>query len=571
MNDFENNNQNGEPYDAYGYSTPIDPAPIEPEEMNDVHSRDVEQNQQMDTASNEVMQEESITEEPVTEESVTEEPVAEQMESESQPFGTGSTYAYSFRKAESQNDPNRQNDLNRQNDWNRLNNPNRQNVRPNNIPDMSDLQKYASRKTAKNSKKSSGGTFRKFGLCVCLAAVFGLVAGGVFLGVAKIGGDALGINSSNGIAESDVPKIESTAPANDSEQSTTDTASASATSSGELTVAQVAERCMPAMVAITTKSITEVPNYFGFGSQNYESTSSGSGIIVDQNDAELLIATNNHVVAGATTLTVSFVDDALVEATVKGTDAENDLAIVSVKLSDISADTLNAIKVIQIGDSDALAVGDQVVAIGNALGYGQSVSSGWISAMDREVVIDNITLSLIQTDAAINPGNSGGALLNMKGELIGINESKYADTSVEGMGYAIPVSTATPILSELMSKETRYKVDETNASYIGITCKDISADFASMYGVPTGVYVDSVEENGPAAQAGIQKGDIITKFDGTKLSSYTDLVGQLEYYAAGELVEVTFVRADNGEYKEQTAVVTLGSANSSDFLQQNNN
>lgn len=563
MNDFENKNQNGEPYDAYGYSTPVDPAPIEPEDM--VQETVTEEMPQADPEPQPVVEEMS------------------QADPEPQPFGTGSTYAYSFRKAEPKDDENKQDDFNRQNNvygqnnnaygqnnvYGQNNNAYRQNYRPN-IPNMADLQKNASRKPAKK-KKSSGGVFKKFALCISLAAVFGAVAGGVFLGVTKYGGDALGINSTKGISESNVPKIESTAPMENDDTSSADAAEVSATSTGDLSVAQVAERCMPAMVAITTKSITEVPNYFGFGSQNYESTSSGSGIIVDQNDSELLVATNNHVVAGATTLTVSFVDDALVEGTVKGTDAENDLAIVSVKLSDISAETLNAIKVIQIGDSDTLAVGDQVVAIGNALGYGQSVSSGWVSAMNREVVIDNITLTLIQTDAAINPGNSGGALLNMKGELIGINESKYSDTSVEGMGYAIPVSTATPILSELMSKETRYKVDEENASYIGITCKDISADFASMYGVPTGVYVDSVEENGPAAQAGIQKGDIITKFDGTKLTSYTDLVGQLEYYAAGELVEVTFVRADNGEYKEQTTIVSLGSANGSDFLQQNNN
>lgn len=550
MNDFENKNQNGEPYDAFGFSTPIDPAPIEPEEMNDIHSKAAEQTPHI---------------EPEAEQELHTEPETETMQPESQPFGTGSTYAYSFRRADQDRNPNMQNP-NMQNPYTH-HMTGAQNTRTN-IPNMDDLQRKAA---CKAKKKSSGGVFKKFALCISLAAVFGLVAGGVFLGVSKIGGSALGLNNSSSDTENSVPKIESTAPSGDGNQSVSDATEASSSATGDLTVAQVAERCMPAMVSITATSITEVQNYFGFGSQNYESTSSGSGIIVDQNDTELLIATNNHVVAGATTLTVSFADDALVEATVKGTDAENDLAVVSVKLSDVSADTLNTIKVIQIGDSDSLAVGDQVVAIGNALGYGQSVSSGWVSALNREVSIDNITLSLIQTDAAINPGNSGGALLNMKGELIGINESKYSDTSVEGMGYAIPVSTATPILSELMSKETRYKVGEENASYIGITCKDISSDFASMYGVPTGVYVDSVEENGPAAQAGIQKGDIITKFDGTKLSSYTDLVGALDYYAAGELVEVTFVRADNGEYKEQTVLLTLGSANESSFLQQNNN
>ncbi len=444
-----------------------------------------------------------------------------------EPPRADSTYAYTFRKAE---------------------------------PKKPEMPKMPER-PQKSKKKKSSGVFKKFVLCIALALVFGLVSGGVFVGVTAAGIDLLGLNEEEQIPE--VPQVETVAPA---DEGTVDATATTAPASSELTVAQVAERCMPAMVAITNTSITEIPNYFGFGSQNYESVSSGSGIIVDQNEEELLIATNHHVVSGAVTLTVAFVDETLVEGIIKGTDAENDLAVVAVKLSDIPAETLGQIKVIQIGDSDSLAVGDQVVAIGNALGYGQSVSSGWVSAMNREVIIENMTLSLIQTDAAINPGNSGGALLNMQGELIGINESKYADTNVEGMGYAIPVSTATPILSELMSKETRYKVDENQASYIGITCKDISTEFAEMYGVPTGVYVDSVEEGGPAATAGIKKGDIITNFDGTKLNSYTDLTGQLEYYAAGEIVEVTIARADDGEYKEQTVLVTLGSRNDTDFL-----
>ena len=533
MNDnFENNNQFSENYDTYGFSTPIDPAPIEPDQMEGAAS-------DSQTAATESVSAQAVEPEPVKTESF----------ENRDTFGTGSTYAYSFRKAESKKAE----------------------------PYQSEAYKTESYKTESyktempkvqekpKKKKKSSGTGKKFLVCIGLALVFGLVAGGVFVGVSAAGIHMLGLNVVEEDPETEVPKVDTVAPVG---ENTADEQEASATALGNLTVAQVAERCMPAMVAITNKSITEVPNYFGFGSQNYESTSSGSGIIVDQNDQELLIATNNHVISGATTLTVCFVDETLVEATIKGSDAENDLAIISVKLSDIPSETLSAIKVIQIGDSDELAVGDQVVAIGNALGYGQSVSSGWVSAMNREVVIDNITLSLIQTDAAINPGNSGGALLNMKGELIGINESKYSDTSVEGMGYAIPVSTATPILSELMSKETRYKVDEQNASYIGITCKDISSDFAEMYGVPTGVYVDSVEENGPAAQAGIKKGDIITNFDGTKLSSYTDLVAQLEYYAAGEIVEMTISRADNGEYKEQTVLVTLGSANNTTFFEQ---
>lgn len=409
-----------------------------------------------------------------------------------------------------------------------------------------------SSKETKKSKKS--GTGRKFGLCVALAATFGLVAGGVFLGVASVGSKAMGLNQKTTI---DIPKVET--PAVSSENSTGETTAQTVSSnSGNLSVAQVAESCMPAMVAITNKSIQEIPNFFGYGSQEYESESSGSGIIVDQNDTELLIATNNHVVSGADSLTVAFVDDELVEAIVKGTDPENDLAVVSVKLSDIKEETLQQIKVIQIGDSDELQVGDQVVAIGNALGFGQSVSSGYVSALNREVTIDNTTHTLLQTDAAINPGNSGGALLNMHGELIAINEAKYSSSGVEGMGYAIPVSTATPILSELMSQETRYKVDSEQASYMGIVCRELSEEFTQVYGVPAGAFVDSVQEGGPAETAGIQKGDIVVKLDTKNISSYTDLVSALQYYAAGETIDVTVCRADNGEYVEKVLTITLG-------------
>lgn len=411
--------------------------------------------------------------------------------------------------------------------------------------------KKSSGKTKKEKKKSGVG--RKFGLCIALAATFGLVAGGVFLGVASVGSSALGLNKQPE-SNVEIPKV--SVP-----QDTTTESSAAQTVSkteGNLTVAQVAESCTPAMVAITNKSIQEIPNYFGYGSQAYESESSGSGIIIDQNDTELLIATNNHVISGADSLTVAFVDGELVEAIVKGNDVQNDLAVVAVKISDIKEETLQQIKVIQIGDSDGLKVGEQVVAIGNALGFGQSVSSGYVSALDREVTIDNITHTLIQTDAAINPGNSGGALLNMRGELIGINEAKYSSEGVEGMGYAIPVSTATPILSELMSQETRYKVDEANASYMGVVCRELSEEFSQVYGVPAGAFIDSVQEDGPAEKAGIQKGDIIVKLDTKNISSYTDLVDALQYYAAGETVDVTVCRADNGEYVERTLTITLG-------------
>ena len=248
------------------------------------------------------------------------------------------------------------------------------------------------------------------------------------------------------------------------------------------------------------------------------------------------------------------------EAQVKGTDSDNDLAVVAVKISDMSEDTLKSIKVVSIGNSDELEIGEQVVAIGNALGYGQSVTSGWISAVDREVTDEDgkTTGKLIQTDAAINPGNSGGALLNMQGELIGINSAKAAATEVEGMGYAIPVSVAQPILDELMNRETRYKTDEEHAGYIGVTCLNVDSTSAQTYGIPLGAFVDSVEEGGPAQTAGIQKGDVIVKFDGMTVSGSSDLVGKLEYYQAGETVDVVISRAQNGEYQEQTVSVTLG-------------
>lgn len=416
--------------------------------------------------------------------------------------------------------------------------------------------KNSSKESKKSKKEKKSGTGRKFGLCVALAATFGLVAGGVFLGVASVGSKRLGLNQKPE-TNIEIPKTDT--PAVSSENSSGETkAQAVSSNKGNLSVAQVAESCMPAMVAITNKSIQEIPNFFGYGSQEYESESSGSGIIIDQNETELLIATNNHVVSGADSLTVAFVDDELVEATIKGNDAENDLAVVSVKLSDIKAETLQQIKVIQIGDSDELQVGDQVVAIGNALGFGQSVSSGYVSALNREVTIDNTTHTLLQTDAAINPGNSGGALLNMQGELIAINEAKYSSSGVEGMGYAIPVSAATPILSELMSLETRYKVDSEQASYMGVVCRELSEEFTQVYGVPAGAFIDSVQEGGPAEAAGIQKGDIVVKLDTKNISSYTDLVSALQYYAAGETIDVTVCRADNGEYVEKILTITLG-------------
>jgi serine protease Do len=410
------------------------------------------------------------------------------------------------------------------------------------------------------------GTGKKFLVTAGMAIVFGLIAGGIMFGVNVVGNHLAGTDSipQVQIPSTETPNMQNGGTAGDiinGKENIPDAAAGSDTgdASGNYTVAQVAKNCMPSVVSITNASVETVQDFFG-GVQEYPSESTGSGIIVGQNDTELLIATNNHVVAEANSLTVAFSDDSVCEAQVKGQDSDNDLAVIAIKLEDLTEETKNAIRIVTLGDSDALEVGEQVVAIGNALGYGQSVTSGWVSAVNREVTDGegNSTGKLIQTDAAINPGNSGGALINMKGELIGINSAKAAATEVEGMGYAIPVSVAEPILDELMNRETRYKTDQENAAYIGVTCRDVDATAAQMYGIPVGAFVDSVEEGGPSEAAGIQRGDVITKFDGQSITGSAELVSSIEYYKAGETVEVVISRAENGAYKEQTLTVTLG-------------
>lgn len=416
---------------------------------------------------------------------------------------------------------------------------------------------------------------KKAGTTIALAVIFGLVAAVVFQ-AANFAADRF-LNtgkSSVQIKTTDSVDLQETA----SDDSTADKV---LSDSENGTVAAVAQASMPSVVAITTVSVQEIPSFFGYSSRQYKSASTGSGIIVGDNDDELLIATNNHVVDGATTLSVCFIGDDVanaetetvnagdngdlnvedaVSAKIKGTDADNDLAVVAVKKSDIPEDTLNQIKIAQIGSSDDLAVGQQVVAIGNALGYGQSVTSGWISALNRTISTDDGTNStgLIQTDAAINPGNSGGALLNMKGELIGINSAKYADSAVEGMGYAIPISKAKPILEELMNRETREKVDSSKKGYLGVSLASLTTEAIEMYNMPTGAFVRSVEDDSPAQEAGICKGDIIVKFDGQKVSDGDDLLDKLQYYKSGEKIEVVIARATNGEYEENTVELTLG-------------
>lgn len=416
---------------------------------------------------------------------------------------------------------------------------------------------------------------KKAGATIALAVIFGLVAAVVFQ-AANFAADRF-LNtgkSSVQIKTTDSVDLQET----ESDDSTADKV---LSDSENGTVAAVAQASMPSVVAITTVSVQEIPSFFGYSSHQYKSASTGSGIIVGDNDDELLIATNNHVVDGATTLSVCFIGDDVanaetetvnagdngdlnvedaVSAKIKGTDADNDLAVVAVKKSDIPEDTLNQIKIAQIGSSDDLAVGQQVVAIGNALGYGQSVTSGWISALNRTISTDDGTNStgLIQTDAAINPGNSGGALLNMKGELIGINSAKYADSAVEGMGYAIPISKAKPILEELMNRETREKVDSSKKGYLGVSLANLTTEAIEMYNMPTGAFVRNVENDSPAQEAGICKGDIIVKFDGQKVSDGDDLLDKLQYYKSGEKIEAVIARATNGEYEENTIELTLG-------------
>lgn len=354
-----------------------------------------------------------------------------------------------------------------------------------------------------------------------------------------------------------------------------DEVSADTSVSGTITgVADIAENVMPAVVSITNKSVQEVQSLYGrygmygYGYGNnrgrtytYETESCGSGIIIGENDDELLICTNNHVVEDATTLTVGFVDDQVYEAVIKGTDASNDLAVVAVKLADISGDTMSQIKIAEIGNSDKLRVGEQVVAIGNALGYGQSVTTGIVSALNRTIDLDGYQAALIQTDAAINPGNSGGALLDMKGHVIGINSAKAAETGVEGMGYAIPISYASPILEELMNKKTRTEtVAEEDSAYIGITGEGVSDDMSELYGIPKGIYITEVKAGSPADEAGLSKGVVLMKFDGSSVSSMADLREMLPYYAAGEEVPVTISYQDNGEFVEQKLTITLGAA-----------
>ena len=411
------------------------------------------------------------------------------------------------------------------------------------------------KKRREKRERKPGGFGMKLAKCAALALVFGLVSGTVFEGVHLASGQIFGSPDSTAAATGSVL----TQSDSNTKIEATDTSSSYVASD----VSDIVEAVMPSIVSITNVSEAQYQSFFG-GTQTQQSTSCGSGIIVSQDADNLYIATNNHVVEGADSLTVAFSDNTTVSAEIKGTDPSTDLAVIRVALSSIDSDTLNTIKVATLGNSDDLKAGQAAIAIGNALGYGQSVTTGVISALNREVAVSdsnsntNYTAELIQTSAAINPGNSGGALLNAAGEVIGINSVKYADTEVEGIGYAIPISTAMPIIEDLITKE---KVDEADSAYLGIGGVDVTSDVAKTYNMPTGVYVAQVKENSAAEQAGIQKGDIITAFDGKDVSSMEDLSSKLQYYKAGTTVDVTIQRASNGQYEEQTLSVTLGKKN----------
>lgn len=415
-----------------------------------------------------------------------------------------------------------------------------------------------------------------FSLCAVLA---GGLAAGSFEGVNKLAGwsGATTVEAASNKDETTLTYAKSEKKDADASDSKSDTGKdTGSTAKGSLDVSEIVSEALPSIVSITTKSVQEVQNYFGmYGMYGYapqqqeqEVEGSGSGIIVGKNDDELLIATNYHVVEGADTLSVAFTDGNAVEASVKGFDEERDLAVVSVSLDDVEDDTMDAVSIENIGSSDDLKVGEQVVAIGNALGYGQSVTTGIVSAKNRRMDSDNNTVTdgsddssdgvnLIQTDAAINPGNSGGALLNMEGEVVGINSAKLASTEVEGMGYAIAISDVTDILQNLMNETSRDKLDDSEHGVLGIKGSSVSSEAVQMYGIPAGVFVKGVTEGGAADKAGLKANSVITEFNGKTVSSINQLIEYLSYYEPDEEVELTVQVPHGTSYKEETVKVTL--------------
>ncbi len=416
---------------------------------------------------------------------------------------------------------------------------------------------HASHQKPEHAKRSGRSMAGKIAGVTAAAVLFGTVAGGTMFAVNTTGEYLKGQYTTIGQTETQAPAQVKVAQSDDGDNNST-TAGAPVTSAIQTDVSSIVEKAMPSVVAINNTMVMQQQTWFG-PSQTVEVPSSGSGIIVGQNDEELLIVTNNHVVEDSKELTVTFIDNEQVAAAIKGTDSETDLAVIAIPLKDIPSDTMSQIKVATLGDSDALKVGQGVIAIGNALGYGQSVTVGYVSALNREVKAeDQTTRTLLQTDAAINPGNSGGALLNMKGEVIGINAAKYSSTEVEGMGYAIPISQAQDIINELMNKKTRVAVDEADQGYLGIQGQNIDETAASMYGMPRGIYVYKIVEDSAASQSDLREKDIITKFDGQTVRTMADLKDMLTYYKGGDTVNLTVQSLENGQYVERTVEITLG-------------
>lgn len=409
-----------------------------------------------------------------------------------------------------------------------------------------------------HKESKAGGFVKKALLSVSLGLFFGIFAGAGFFAVQQ------GMNAVNRTDEPVSAIIEDTElPASDdkSDISQLQDALASAGVSNvayvSSDVSEVVEDVMPAMVSIIN-NYTETAQFWG-RTYSEDLAASGSGIIVARNDDELLIVTNNHVVEDANSLDVTFIDGSTAQARIKGTDADMDLAVIAVDIADLDSDTKAAITVATLGDSDELKLGEPVIAIGNALGYGQSVTNGIVSALDREIEMDDGSTGIfIQTNAAINPGNSGGALLNIKGEVIGINSNKIGGEAIEGMGYAIPITSASPIIADLMERQTRVKVSESEMGYIGIELQEVTKQISSTFNMPEGIYVVSTVEGGGAEKAGLMTGDIITKFDGQKISSYEELQDILQYYAAGDTIDITVMRPENGEYVAHEFELTLG-------------
>ncbi len=407
-------------------------------------------------------------------------------------------------------------------------------------------------------KKKAPGKVKKAAGLVAAALVFGVISGGTMVGINIL---------ADSMKEEDAPPITVNQPTEKYSLSDDDISriagSLNLNSDGSRTVvmdvSDIVEDVMPSVVAINNMTRYENINPWFGGSQTYEVPSAGSGIIVGQNDTDLLIVTNNHVVEDATETSVVFIDDTEVEATIKGTDSESDLAVVAVPLNTIPAETLEKISIAELGNSDELKVGQGVIAIGNALGYGQAVTVGYISALNREVTVDGSTSrNLLQTDAAINPGNSGGALLNMQGQVIGINEAKYTDTDVEGMGYAIPISQAQSVIDTLMVRRSGEQVEEDQAGYLGIQGITVDSTMEQQFGIPAGVYIVRIVEGGAASKTDLREKDVLVKFDGQTIRTYSSLQDLLKYYKKGETVEIVVKSLENGEYVERTITITLG-------------